>query len=57
MGRMGFSFAFFVPMAWDWFGEGGDHVRVWGWCFLFTLATGGTAQIAHAARTPRTDGA
>ena len=38
---MGFSFAFFVPMAWDWFGEGGDHVRVWGWCFLFTLATGG----------------
>ena len=37
---MGFSFAFFVPMAWDWFGEGGTHVHVWAWCFAFTLATG-----------------
>jgi len=37
---MGFSFAFFVPMAWDWFGEGGRHAWVWGWCFAFTLATG-----------------
>ena len=37
---MGFSFAFFVPMAWDWFGEGGGHAWVWGWCFAFTLATG-----------------
>ncbi|MCA0324450.1 MAG: TrkH family potassium uptake protein [Proteobacteria bacterium] len=37
---MGFSFAFLVPMAWDWFGEGGRHVLVWIWCLLFTLATG-----------------
>ena len=37
---MGFSFAFLVPMAWDWFGEGGQHTRTWAWCFLFTLATG-----------------
>ena len=37
---LGFSFAFFVPMAWDWFGEGGQHTRTWSWCFLFTLATG-----------------
>ena len=37
---MGFSFAFLVPMAWDWLGEGGQNTRVWSWCFLFTLATG-----------------
>jgi trk system potassium uptake protein TrkH len=37
---MGFSFAFLVPMAWDWFGEGGGHARVWGGCFAFTLASG-----------------
>ncbi len=37
---MGFAFAFFVPMAWDWFGEGGGQLHVWAWCFAFTLATG-----------------
>lgn len=37
---MGFSFAFLVPMAWDWFGEGGRNWRIWAWCFLFTLSTG-----------------
>ena len=37
---MGFSFTFFVPMAWDWLGEGGQNTRVWAWCFLFTLSTG-----------------
>lgn len=37
---MGFSFAFLVPLAWDWFGEGGRNWRVWAWCFLFTLFTG-----------------
>lgn len=37
---MGFAFAFFVPMAWDWFGEGGAQLHVWAWCFVFTLATG-----------------
>ncbi len=37
---MGFAFAFFVPMAWDWFGEGGSQLHVWAWCFAFTLATG-----------------
>ena len=37
---MGFSFAFLVPMAWDWFGEGGRNAWVWAWCFAFTLATG-----------------
>ncbi|WP_028601608.1 TrkH family potassium uptake protein [Ottowia thiooxydans] len=37
---MGFSFAFLVPAAWDWFGEDGRNWSVWTWCFLFTLATG-----------------
>ncbi|MDO5289083.1 MAG: potassium transporter TrkG [Pseudomonadota bacterium] len=37
---MGFSFAFVVPLAWDWLGEGGRNAWVWAWCFAFTLATG-----------------
>lgn len=44
---MGFSFAFLVPMAWDWFGEGGRNVRVWAWCFAFTLATGAWLWARH----------
>ena len=37
---MGFSFAFLVPLAWDWFGEDGRNWKVWAWCFFFTAATG-----------------
>ncbi len=44
---MGFAFAFLVPMAWDWFGEGGRHAWVWGWCFAFTLATGAWLWLRH----------
>ena len=37
---MGFSFAFWVPMAWDWWGEDGRNLRIWAGCFGFTLLTG-----------------
>ena len=37
---IGFSFAFLLPMAWDWLGAGGGHVMVWGGCFAFTALTG-----------------
>ena len=37
---MGFALAFFVPMLWDVFAGGGEHWRVWGWCFAFTGLTG-----------------
>ncbi|MDO5625758.1 MAG: potassium transporter TrkG [Pseudomonadota bacterium] len=49
---MGFSFAFLVPMAWDWFHEDGRNTRVWAWCFAFTLATGGWlwARVRHTER-------
>ena len=44
---MGFAFAFLVPLAWDWFGEGGRHWRVWAWCFAFTLASGAWLWARH----------
>ncbi len=37
---MGFAFAFWVPMAWDWWGEGGRHWTVWTGSFGFTFFTG-----------------
>ncbi len=37
---MGFAFAFWVPLAWDWWGEGGRNAPVWGGSFGFTLLTG-----------------
>ncbi|HMN21758.1 MAG TPA: potassium transporter TrkG [Ottowia sp.] len=37
---MGFAFAFLVPLAWDWWSDGGRHLRVWAGCFGLTLATG-----------------
>lgn len=44
---MGFSFAFLVPMAWDWFESGGQNVRVWAWSYLFTLACGAWLWVRH----------
>ena len=51
---MGFSFTLLVPMAWDWFGEGGRNVRAWAWCFAFTLSTGAWlwCRTRHSAREP-----
>ena len=46
---MGFSFAFLVPMAWDWFWEGGRNWGVWAWCFLFTLSTGAWLWVRNRA--------
>lgn len=37
---MGFAFTFWVPMAWDWWGEGGRNLPVWAGCFAVTLLTG-----------------
>ena len=54
---MGFSFAFLVPMGWDWFWEDGRNWKVWAWCFLFTLATGAwlweRSRASHAELTIR----
>ena len=37
---MGFSFAFWVPMAWDWWDDNGRNLSVWAGCFGLTLLTG-----------------
>ena len=37
---MGFAFAFWVPMAWDWWGEGGRNGSIWAGCFGLTFLTG-----------------
>ncbi|CAM5777897.1 TrkH family potassium uptake protein [Ottowia pentelensis] len=37
---MGFSFAFWVPLAWDWWGEGGRNLRIWLGSFGLTFFTG-----------------
>ncbi len=37
---MGFAFAFLVPLAWDWWDDGGRQLPIWGGCFGFTLLTG-----------------
>lgn len=50
---MAFSFAFWVPMAWDLFGEAhGKDAKVWLWSFAFTFTTGlwMWARCRHAGR-------